>query len=837
MRHFKLILIAALLGTVLTSEYSRAQMQDRWDYYTHIGQVNAVADGGAYIWASTWGGLVRFEKSTHSYTLYPRRYGSLATSPNGTVWYYGDSTISYYNGSQWKNQSFRNDTNTIKFSPPLTSLPMNVYALTFDRTGNPFAVIGDGYHPEQLARFDGQTWSVSALPSMNPAFSPHGMLVDKSGDLWLCGNEKAHGSNYSRYDNSVVAHLHGISSTVWKQEDGLPAHTYITRDFLEMSLDSAGHIWTSRWDGSSMFDGTKWTSYPHVNGNLNNGPLKSSGQLLTVDPHNHICFAGEGVSEFDGTNWAYSSYPDLSSGEENALAISTSGELWTTNDSGAYRLANGKWIHYTTADGLPSNLCSAAVPDRNGDILIATNEGVARFANGQWTTYLVPQTIPGNEIGRYSNGPFCNALACDPANNLWVASTEENAVIMPGVTRYDGTTWKTFTTKDGLINDTTNDLACDPKGKLWVSDQRAISTFSGSTWKNITLQDTATNTRVYGMIASDSSGTIYAATCARWLLPGPPSNWYWTLPEILQYTPTPEGPNGTWRHFGPNEINYLSWNGVECIAANKYGHVWAAGYQVPDSSGNNTARGGLYHFDGTRWGMIDLDSGSANATFIDPKAIACATDGSVWISYNTPISSNDKKLLGPIVHYDGKTWQHFGGYRDTLPGLFCGAISVEPNGHVLASTNFGVVEYDGNNWSVKYAIGKGLPQDNVSAIAPATDGSIWFGTTDSGIAHFLPGSSGVSTGHSATGGMECSVYPNPLVTDVAHVSISGTQIGSYRITLCNLLGEGLRTERLMMQTSNTTVEYDLQTSGVAAGSYFITIDNGVESVTVPVIKE
>ncbi len=837
MQKLHLFLLGIIVGVLFQVNSVRAQAPSgRWDYYNSFNGIVSMADDGDYFWVSTWGGMVRFKKSDGSYQTFPgisdslQGYaGGMVTSPNGTVWRWADNMIGWWDGSKWNNMFFFNDTNTIQFTQPQTSIPRYFECMAFDSTGKPNAILADGYHPQLLARFDGTKWNLSTLPNFNPPFSVAGMLFDKSGALWLTGNE----TTIATYDDPIVARIRDTNVTVWTESDSIASSQ---NTFSSIALDSTGKIWTA--NGSvSVFNGTKWTEY---NTQWNGGPMKCYPYNLLIDPHNYMTVGYEGVEQFDGTNWAYSAPPDVPE-YISSLGISSSGELWATGDSGAYQLTNGAWKHYTTADGLPSNNCSLIVRDAEGEVLVATDKGVARFANGTWTSYAITNTITGNQIEGAVHG-----LATDHTSHVFVTQIGDNGANQPGVLFFDGTTWRTFTTADGLLSDTALDLACDPLGRMWLANQTGVSVYDNGNWRGYALNDSRNSDRVYQCIAADSSGNLWVGCVHSDLVQaGPPWIRIDSVPEISHITFSQEGQPPTWKTYGLADIPYFNGFGPISIASSKTGDIWAIGGQ---DSGLGGFVGGLYHYDGTTWNTIDLNDGKPTPAIqagggategIQPEVIACAGDGAVWMICNfVGLKDSSGNPLGPIVRYDGTKWEHFGGSKDTLPGvpLTLPTLCAEPGGQMLVSTNFGVVEYDGTNWSVKYATDPGPVPGNVTAISNANDGSTWLGTQTNGIAHFIPGASSVTV-HSEHGSLSASVYPNPMIADAAHISLSGAQSGVYQITLVNTLGIVLKTASVSA-ASNASSEYDLSTSNIPSGAYLITIAaNGSERVTLPVVKE
>jgi PAS domain S-box-containing protein len=59
-----------------------------------------------------------------------------------------------------------------------------------------------------------------------------------------------------------------------------------------------------------------------------------------------------------------------------------------------------------------------------------------------------------------------------------------------GLSCYDGFSWRTYSTHDGLVNDFVRALAFDRSGGLWVGTAAGISFYNGVEWKNYTTQNT-----------------------------------------------------------------------------------------------------------------------------------------------------------------------------------------------------------------------------------------------------------------------------------------------------------------------------------------------------------
>ena len=70
----------------------------------------------------------------------------------------------------------------------------------------------------------------------------------------------------------------------------------------------------------------------------------------------------------------------------------------------------------------------------------------------------------------------------DREGNLWVGT-------YGGVSRYDGATFATLTTEDGLAYDVVSSIAEDREGDLWIGTDRGLSRYDGRGFRHFDLHD------------------------------------------------------------------------------------------------------------------------------------------------------------------------------------------------------------------------------------------------------------------------------------------------------------------------------------------------------------
>lgn len=181
-----------------------------------------------------------------------------------------------------------------------------------------------------------------------------------------------------------------------------------------------------------------------------------------------------------GTMWAYSrslsvnalSYyhngrfvpwkkpPPMENLRIRALASDRTGTFWIATDSGAFACRGDTYRHYTTADGLPSNLIYD-ITENSAGVWLGTAGGLARLADGQWSVYTQRDGLADNR---------CSALLCDRQGTLWIGTPN-------GLNRFSNGVCTTYDVKDGLLANDIHVLHADSRNVLWVGTARGVTEF------------------------------------------------------------------------------------------------------------------------------------------------------------------------------------------------------------------------------------------------------------------------------------------------------------------------------------------------------------------------
>jgi ligand-binding sensor domain-containing protein len=300
----------------------------------------------------------------------------------------------------------------------------------------------------QVNRTDGnlvKTYTMNDGLRSNYIFTIH---VDGNGTKWF-GTDAG---GLSRFD--------GRAWKTYMPEDGL-ADEWV----YDITFQKDGIMWVGTWDGTNRFDGTTFTTY--------------------------------NVSDGLANKWVY------------AISVDKDGTLWFGTEEGAShfdpKAPKGKaWATYTHKDGLgaPNKLAllrkktaGQEYESRREDVTLAPGRSYAGHFHDLGTL---------DEQGRETyNENYIFAILIDPNGHKWFGTWGG------GVSRFDGKTWKNYTTEGGLAGNIVYALELDALGQIWAGTNHGVSFFNGTAWKSYT--------RAHGLMGEDVFAVVPDADQNVWL--------------------------------------------------------------------------------------------------------------------------------------------------------------------------------------------------------------------------------------------------------------------------------------------------------------------------------
>ena len=159
----------------------------------------------------------------------------------------------------------------------------------------------------------------------------------------------------------------------------------------------------------------------------------------------------------------------------------------------------------TETDGLASNTVLTIFEDSRGNMWFGTTDGITRYDGDSFQTFTTEDGLAQNTIGlifeeRQGSLWFAGGVLSDvqesrkPMDMSWMDTPLSELDLTPhneppegmtrrpplkGVSRYDGHTFRIFTTADGLAGDTVKDIVEDKTGTLWLATGFGVSQYDG----------------------------------------------------------------------------------------------------------------------------------------------------------------------------------------------------------------------------------------------------------------------------------------------------------------------------------------------------------------------
>jgi ligand-binding sensor domain-containing protein len=293
-------------------------------------------------------------------------------------------------------------------------------------------------------------------------------------------------------------HIPTEQHRVYTVKDGL-----LSQVILGITIGPNGDAWIGTYGGGlTRFNGKdRWTTYtPYGTGPT--GEYRAS--YVRYKP-------GEGLGDL----WVYQT-------------MFLNGTQWVATWKGASRYNGTTFTTYTTSDGLADKWVYSMAADRAGRIWFGTEGGVTMFDGKTWKSwthadglgaempadqtrssraYPVPSPHhqqPEKNMADY-NPNYVLATAIDAQHTKWFGTWGG------GLARFDGRSWKNYTTSDGLAGNVVNAIAIDAQGVLWLGTNAGVSRFDGTRFRNLTTLDGLFHDAVYA-VAIDRTGAKWFGT-------------------------------------------------------------------------------------------------------------------------------------------------------------------------------------------------------------------------------------------------------------------------------------------------------------------------------------
>ncbi len=335
------------------------------------------------------------------------------------------------------------------------------------------------------------------------------------------------------------------------------------------------------------------------------------------------------------------------------------------------KLPISSFTHFGTEQGLALSTIACGWVDRTGNLWFGTaGGGVSRFDGTEFKTFTTRQGLGHNTV---------RCMVEDKQGNIWFGTNGG------GVSRFNGTHFITFTTKQGLTHNAIRALIFDASGNLWIGTEGGgVSRYDGKSFTTFSVEDGLAHNTVWS-IAEDRNGNI----------------WFGTDGGLSRF----DGES-----FSTYTVKHgLANDRVRCILQDKKGDFW---FGTPS---------GLSVFDGSSFATITKKQGLVS-DFI--WRIFEDKSGNLWFGTDEGLS-----------RYDGTTFTDF----TTSEGLLNNAIltiNEDKSGNLwLGTDGGGISRYEGTNITA-YTTAQGLAANIVRCIIEDKRGNLWFATQGGGVSRY-----------------------------------------------------------------------------------------------------
>jgi len=303
-----------------------------------------------------------------------------------------------------------------------------------------------------------------------------------------------------------------------------PVQFRVGRGNVKSILADDDSVWVGTSGGLIHFSPRqhRYRQYDNSSGLLSNGVFyigKVRGEIW-------VGTYGGGLSVFNPNTEKWRNY-NIPNGMGDAFVYDVietrSGDVWIATWSGANRVVQGRmddidsWQLYTvenTHGGLPNDWVYGLAEGVNGEIWLATEGGLARFANDEWHNWkhadglgapyeLVEADMPfKNDPGEVSshharqkveqglegvkvayNPNYIVSLTVDKQGDVWAGTWGG------GLSRFNGTSWATYTVRDGLPGNHVFALGTDSVGRVWIGTSRGLAKYDSGQFVRYGLAD------------------------------------------------------------------------------------------------------------------------------------------------------------------------------------------------------------------------------------------------------------------------------------------------------------------------------------------------------------
>lgn len=462
----------------------------------------------------------------------------------------------------------------------------------------------------------------------------------------------------------------------YSAEHGLPFVQVYT-----IFQDSKGNLWSGGYGGLSKFDGKTFTNYSPKDGLANHWVTS-----IAEDKDGNI-WAGtiSGISKLEGNGFTtFTSKHGLAGDHINSLTTDKNGNLWIATTKGITIFDGKIFTSLTEKNGLSTNNISLIHAGESGAVWISSDSGVSKIVFKQRAPHDRSFDNYTMVNGIY-NSPI-TSIAEDGAGNVWMGTNT-------GVVKYDGVNFETYTTQNGLFDNSIQSLIRkEHSNEIWVGTPKGLNKISpfkdGVSISSFRVSEIQNGNKV-GKLFMDEEENLWLGT-----------------------------QNGLYRFRDPSFSTYNEKDGLRNpfifpIFRDSKKQLWVG-----------TVEDGFYRYDGKEFRNFSEKDGLIGTQM---NAGLEAKDGTIWMGTNKGLSI-----------YDGRSFRNFHGKKDGLKSDSVNSIIQDSKGRIWLGGNQGGTVYNGNKFKTYHLRSADGQNFDVWYQFEDSKGTIWLGTYLGGLFRYDP---------------------------------------------------------------------------------------------------
>ena len=186
----------------------------------------------------------------------------------------------------------------------------------------------------------------------------------------------------------------------------------------------------------------------------------------------------------------------LGSASVNHIFQDSKGYIWFANQLGGISKFDGRnFITLTTANGLINNDATYITEDKLGNIWIGTASGVSMFNGSTFKNFSSKEGITDETV-------YC--IYVDDNNTKWFATNGDGVIAMDKSGEV-----KRLTTQEGLKHNTIFSITKDSIGSLWFSHKKWFAKYEAGSIKDFTPANDPDAERIFFTSFTDAKGKVW----------------------------------------------------------------------------------------------------------------------------------------------------------------------------------------------------------------------------------------------------------------------------------------------------------------------------------------